>query len=192
MMMIPLRNNNFQVPETKVVRKLFVPRKNEIYGESSFVTYALHPVSLHSKMKVSTCDSLNGQNKHCLQNSYDESLLESHQLKKKHTCKDDTNIIKTNSKNETVERQSIMDSHWYSSVTQKSQKAYDSDRKEELYNICTEIEVSMKLVGMIKMCLHETCSKVCAGKHLSDNFLSKETRRCFIAITSHLCLRICH
>jgi hypothetical protein len=111
-----LRNNNFQVPENKVVRKLFVPRKNELYGECSFVTYALHPVWLHSKMKVSTYDSLNGQNKHCLQNSYDESLLESHQLKKKHTCKYDTNISKTDSKNKTVARQGIMDSHWYSSV----------------------------------------------------------------------------
>jgi hypothetical protein len=28
----------------------------------------------------------------------------------------------------------------------------------------------MKLVKLIKMCLNETCSKVCAGKHLSDTF----------------------
>jgi hypothetical protein len=28
----------------------------------------------------------------------------------------------------------------------------------------------MKLVRLIKMCLNETCSKVCLGKHLSDSF----------------------
>jgi hypothetical protein len=28
----------------------------------------------------------------------------------------------------------------------------------------------MKLVRLIKMCLNETCSKACIGKHLSDNF----------------------
>jgi hypothetical protein len=28
----------------------------------------------------------------------------------------------------------------------------------------------MKLVRLIKMCLHETYSKQCTGKHLSDNF----------------------
>jgi hypothetical protein len=28
----------------------------------------------------------------------------------------------------------------------------------------------MKLVKLIKMCLNETCSKVCIGKHLSDDF----------------------
>jgi hypothetical protein len=28
----------------------------------------------------------------------------------------------------------------------------------------------MKLVGLIKMCLNETYSKACIGKHLSDSF----------------------
>jgi hypothetical protein len=39
-----------------------------------------------------------------------------------------------------------------------------------LYNILREFGVPMKLVGLIKMCLNETCSKVRIGKHLSDSF----------------------
>jgi hypothetical protein len=44
-------------------------------------------------------------------------------------------------------------------------KAYDSVRREVLYNMLTEYRVPMKLVRQIKM-----YSKVCIGKHLSDNF----------------------
>jgi hypothetical protein len=47
-------------------------------------------------------------------------------------------------------------------------KAYDSVRK--LYKIFIELGVTMKLVGLIKMCLNETYGKVVIGKHLSDNF----------------------
>jgi hypothetical protein len=49
-------------------------------------------------------------------------------------------------------------------------KAYDSVWKEVLYNILIESRVPMKLVRLIKMCLNETCSKVCIGKHLSESF----------------------
>jgi hypothetical protein len=49
-------------------------------------------------------------------------------------------------------------------------KAYDSLRREELYSILIEFGVPMKLVRLIKMCLNETHSKVCIGKHWSDNF----------------------
>jgi hypothetical protein len=49
-------------------------------------------------------------------------------------------------------------------------KAYDSVRREVLQNIILEFGVPMKLVRFIKMCLNETYSKVCIGKHLSDNF----------------------
>jgi hypothetical protein len=35
-------------------------------------------------------------------------------------------------------------------------KAYDSVRREVLYNMITEFGVHMKLVRMIKMCLNET------------------------------------
>jgi hypothetical protein len=44
-------------------------------------------------------------------------------------------------------------------------------RREVLYNILIEFGVRMKLVRLIKMCLNETYSKVCIGKHLSDSFL---------------------
>jgi hypothetical protein len=50
-------------------------------------------------------------------------------------------------------------------------EAYDSVRREVLYNMLMEFGVPMKLVRLIKMCLNETYNKVCIGKHLSDNFL---------------------
>jgi hypothetical protein len=55
-------------------------------------------------------------------------------------------------------------------VSTHFKKAYDSVRREVLYNILIEFGVTMKLVRLIKMCLNETYSKVCIGKHLSDNF----------------------
>jgi len=49
-------------------------------------------------------------------------------------------------------------------------KAYDSFRREVLYNILIEFGIPMKLVRLIKMCLSETCSRVQVGKNLSDMF----------------------
>jgi hypothetical protein len=49
-------------------------------------------------------------------------------------------------------------------------KAYDSVRREVLYNILIEFGVPMKLVRLIKMCLNEIYNKVRIGKHLSDSF----------------------
>jgi hypothetical protein len=49
-------------------------------------------------------------------------------------------------------------------------KAYDSVRREVLYNNLIESGVPTKLVRLIEMCSNETYSKVCIGKHLSDNF----------------------
>jgi hypothetical protein len=49
-------------------------------------------------------------------------------------------------------------------------KVCDSVKKDVLYNIPIEFGVPMKLVRLIKMCLNETYSKVCIGKHLSDSF----------------------
>jgi hypothetical protein len=49
-------------------------------------------------------------------------------------------------------------------------KAYDSMRREVLYNILIEFGVPMELVRLIKMCLNETFSKVRIGKHLSASF----------------------
>jgi hypothetical protein len=43
-------------------------------------------------------------------------------------------------------------------------KAYDSIKREVLYNILLEFGTPKKLVRLIKMCLIETYSKVCIGK----------------------------
>jgi hypothetical protein len=51
-----------------------------------------------------------------------------------------------------------------------STKAYDSVRRELLYNILTEFGTSMNLVRLIKMCLTATYSRVWVGKHLSVIF----------------------
>jgi hypothetical protein len=49
-------------------------------------------------------------------------------------------------------------------------KAYDSVRREVLYNILNEFGIPRKVIGLIKMCLNETYSRVCIGKNLSDKF----------------------
>jgi hypothetical protein len=49
-------------------------------------------------------------------------------------------------------------------------KAYDSVKREVLYNILLEFGVPKKLVRLIKMCLNKTYSKVRVGKLLSDKF----------------------
>jgi hypothetical protein len=49
-------------------------------------------------------------------------------------------------------------------------KAYDSVRREVLYNILTEFRIPRKLVGLIKMCLNETYSTVCISKNLSGKY----------------------
>jgi hypothetical protein len=47
---------------------------------------------------------------------------------------------------------------------------YDSVRREVLYNIVIEFGIPRKLVGLIKMCLNGTFSRVRIGKNLSDKF----------------------
>ena len=49
-------------------------------------------------------------------------------------------------------------------------KAYDSFRREVLYNILIQFGVPMKLVRLIKGCMSETYSRVCVGKNLSVRF----------------------
>jgi hypothetical protein len=40
------------------------------------------------------------------------------------------------------------------------QEAYDSVRREVLYNILIEYGIPMKLIRLIKMCLNETCNRL--------------------------------
>ena len=49
-------------------------------------------------------------------------------------------------------------------------KAYDSVRREVMYNILIEFGVPKKLVRLIKMCLTEKNSRDRVGKYLSDMF----------------------
>jgi len=49
-------------------------------------------------------------------------------------------------------------------------KAYDSVRREVLYNILIEFSIPMKVVRLIKMYLNENYSRVRVGKHLSGVF----------------------
>jgi len=49
-------------------------------------------------------------------------------------------------------------------------KAYDSVRREVLYNILIEFGIHMKMARLIKMCLPETYGRVRVGKVLSDVF----------------------
>jgi hypothetical protein len=49
-------------------------------------------------------------------------------------------------------------------------KAYDSVRREVLYNIVIEFGITRKLVGLIRICLNETYSTLRTGKFQSDKF----------------------
>jgi hypothetical protein len=49
-------------------------------------------------------------------------------------------------------------------------KAYHSLRREVLYNILIEFGIPRKLVGLIEMCLNETCSTVRIGKNMFYKF----------------------
>jgi retron-type reverse transcriptase len=49
-------------------------------------------------------------------------------------------------------------------------KAYDSVRREALYNVLIDFGIPKKLVKLIKMCLIETYSRVRVGKNLSEMF----------------------
>ena len=55
-------------------------------------------------------------------------------------------------------------------VHQLFKNAYDSVRREVLYNILIEFGIPTKLVRLIKMCLNEPYSRVRVCKHLSDVF----------------------
>jgi hypothetical protein len=73
-------------------------------------------------------------------------------------------------------------------------KAYDSIKREVLYNILLEFGIPKKLVRLIKMCLNETYSKVHVGKLLSDKFPIQNGLKQgdSVAIAFQFCFRICH
>ena len=50
-------------------------------------------------------------------------------------------------------------------------KAYDSVRREVLYNILIEFGVPKNLVRLVKICLTETYSRVSVGNNVSVCFL---------------------
>jgi len=56
------------------------------------------------------------------------------------------------------------------SIDTDFKKAYDSFRREVLYNALIQFGIPQKLVRLIKMCLTETFSRVRVGKNLSDMF----------------------
>ncbi|KAJ4440734.1 hypothetical protein ANN_08958 [Periplaneta americana] len=69
----------------------------------------------------------------------------------------------------------IMEKKWeYKSTVHQLfidfKKAYDSVKREVLYNILIEFGIPKKLVRLIKMCLSEMYSRVCIGQFLSDAF----------------------
>jgi len=49
-------------------------------------------------------------------------------------------------------------------------KAYNSVRREVLYNIVIEFVIPVNLVRLIKMCLTERYSRIWVGKNVSDMF----------------------
>jgi hypothetical protein len=59
-------------------------------------------------------------------------------------------------------------------------KAYDSVRREILYNILIEFGVPMKLVRLIEMGLNEAYKEVRIGKYCFLLFLSKKSRKIFL------------
>ena len=71
-------------------------------------------------------------------------------------------------------------------------KAYDSVRKEALYNILIEFGIPRKLVRLIKMCLNAAYNRFQVGKHLSAMFPIKDGGDGFISFAPLLCFRVCH
>jgi hypothetical protein len=74
-------------------------------------------------------------------------------------------------------------------------KAYDSVRRETLYNILIEFGIPKKLVRLVKMCLTETYGRVRVDKYLPEMFPIRDGLKqgdALIAIAVQLCLIVCH
>ena len=56
-------------------------------------------------------------------------------------------------------------------------KAYDSVRREVLYNILIKFGIPLTLVKLLKICLCETYSRVRVGKYLCDRFPTKNSSK---------------
>jgi hypothetical protein len=73
-------------------------------------------------------------------------------------------------------------------------KTYDLLRREVLYNILIEFQIPRELVGLVRMCLNETCTTVHIGKSLSDKFpiQNRLKHRSFVTIAFHHGFGVCH
>jgi hypothetical protein len=74
-------------------------------------------------------------------------------------------------------------------------KAYVSVRRDALYNILIEFEIPRKLVGLNKICLNETYSRVRIGKNLSDKFsieIDLKEGDALSPLLFQICFGICH
>jgi hypothetical protein len=72
-------------------------------------------------------------------------------------------------------------------------KAYDSVRREVLYNILIDFSIPLKLVWLTEMSVNGNQNEVRISKHLFDTLpihIGWKERRCFIATAFQLCFRI--
>jgi hypothetical protein len=73
-------------------------------------------------------------------------------------------------------------------------KAYDSVKREVLFQLWLEFGIPQKLVRLMKMYLNETYTKVLVGKLLSGTFPVQNGLKQgdTLTIAVQFCLRICH